>query len=60
MDYTLGDTIRRDPYHAHLLHTKLTRHLAAIYPTLRDELMVALHDTIEVEGNGARSHDTRH
>jgi hypothetical protein len=52
MDYTLGPSIRKDPYHAHLLHSNLTKHLSELFPIVNQEIMVALEEYLVVEGSG--------
>lgn len=46
MDYTLGKTIRLDPYHAPLLHSQLTKHLGSIFGPVNEEIVTALDDLL--------------
>jgi hypothetical protein len=54
MDYTLSPSIRKDPYHAHLLHSQLTKHLTDLFPLVNQEvsLLVILSLTFD-EGSFA-------
>jgi hypothetical protein len=52
MDYTLGPSIRTDPYHAHLLHSQLTKHLDKMFPTLNEEITAALNEYLDVSETG--------
>jgi hypothetical protein len=52
MDYTLGASIRLDPYHAHLLHSQLTKHLDKLFPAVNDEIVAALDEYLVIEDDG--------
>jgi hypothetical protein len=54
MDYTLGPSIREDPYHAHLLHSHLTKKLDNLFPLLNAEVTAALGEYLDLVGDGMR------
>lgn len=53
MDYTLGKSIRLDPYHAPLLHSQLTKHLGDVFGPVNDEIVAAFDEHLGSIGEGA-------
>ncbi|KAH7926831.1 cytochrome P450 [Leucogyrophana mollusca] len=49
IEYTLGPEIERNPYHISIIRSQLTRNLAALYPDIRDEIVVAFDETLQLE-----------
>ncbi|RDB27706.1 Ent-kaurene oxidase [Hypsizygus marmoreus] len=47
--YTLGDRITDNPYHVPIVRSQLTRSLAAIFPSLQEEVAVAFEDIIPAD-----------
>ena len=51
MSWTLGPTIKTDPYHVPLVRTLLTRNLNELFPTLHNEVVDAFNEVIP-QGHG--------
>ncbi|RDB27628.1 Ent-kaurene oxidase [Hypsizygus marmoreus] len=47
--YTLGDRISDNPYHIPIVRSQLTRSLAAIFPSLQEEVAAAFEDIIPAD-----------
>lgn len=52
--YTLGPEIIHTPYHAETIRTQLTRNLSNVYSELRDEILVAFDELLDLQDNGER------
>jgi hypothetical protein len=42
-----------NPYHVHTIRTSLTRNLHACFPDVRDEIVCAFNDVLQLQGSGA-------
>jgi hypothetical protein len=51
-DYTFGMLNRGDMYHTHVIRSRLTRNIAAIFDQVRDEAVGACAELIPVAGDG--------
>lgn len=51
IEYTLSPAIHDDPYHNSILRLQLTRNLGAIYPNVRNELVVAFGEALDLKGD---------
>lgn len=52
VDYTMGPAIAQNPYHIPIVRQQLTRNLAALFPSVREELAQAFSDNIPIDGDG--------
>lgn len=52
VEYTMSPQIHHNPYHIPILQSKLTRSIGALYPGIRDEIITALDDILDLNGNG--------
>ncbi|OBZ73434.1 Ent-kaurene oxidase [Grifola frondosa] len=50
--YTLGPSIRDNPYHIPVVRSQLTRNLAEIFPEVHDEIIASFTDAIPLTGDG--------
>ncbi|KAJ6505852.1 hypothetical protein C8R47DRAFT_1209797 [Mycena vitilis] len=50
---TMGRDLADNPYHIHTIRTNLTRNLHACFPDVRDEIVCAFDDVIQLQGSGA-------
>lgn len=48
----MGWGIEKDPYHAGVVRTSMTRNLSALFPEVRDEIVVAFDDLLPLQGKG--------
>ncbi|KAJ7122772.1 cytochrome P450 [Mycena epipterygia] len=48
--YTMGWGIEKDPYHAGVVRTSMTRNLSTLFPEVRDEIIVAFDDLLPLQG----------
>ncbi|CAL1693826.1 unnamed protein product [Somion occarium] len=46
MKYTFGHEVHDDPIHVEIIRAHLTRHIASIFPDVRDEIVSAFNDHI--------------
>lgn len=53
--YILGPEIEHNPYHITIIQSQLTRSLPRLYPALRDELVVAFEDILNLKDNEWKS-----
>ncbi|KAJ7333989.1 cytochrome P450 [Mycena albidolilacea] len=49
--YTLGRTIAQNPYHQLTVRTSLTRNLHTRFPDVRDEIVCAFGDALQLQGS---------
>ncbi|KAJ6567199.1 cytochrome P450 [Mycena vulgaris] len=50
--YTMGWGIEKDPYHAGVVRTSMTRNLGTLFPEVRDEIVAAFDDLLPLHGKG--------
>ncbi|KAH7906708.1 cytochrome P450 [Hygrophoropsis aurantiaca] len=48
IEYTLGYEIHHNAYHVPIIRSQLTRNLTALYPEIRDEIVVAFEETLQL------------
>ncbi|KAJ7477066.1 cytochrome P450 [Mycena galericulata] len=48
--YTAGWGIEKDPYHAGVVRTSMTRNLGVLFPEVREEIILAFEDLLPVQG----------
>ncbi|KAJ7796325.1 cytochrome P450 [Mycena olivaceomarginata] len=48
-NFTMGRAISKDPYHHHAIRTTLTRNLHACFPEVRDEIVCAFNDVLQLQ-----------
>ncbi|KAJ7132658.1 cytochrome P450 [Mycena filopes] len=48
---TMGASIAENPYHQHTIRTSLTRNLHVCFPEVRDEIICAFDDLLQLQGN---------
>ena len=52
MDYSLGPEIYRNPYHAPITRAHFKRHIADLYPEIRDEMCAVLDEKLDFKTDG--------
>lgn len=52
VQYTLSPAILHDMYHNSILRSQLTRNLGAVYPDIRNELVIAFEETLDLKADG--------
>ncbi|KAF9244079.1 cytochrome P450 [Melanogaster broomeanus] len=52
LEYTMGHDIHYKPYHIQIIRSQLTRSLGVLYPDIRDEVVTAFEEILDLEGNG--------
>ncbi|KIK94712.1 hypothetical protein PAXRUDRAFT_11881 [Paxillus rubicundulus Ve08.2h10] len=52
LEYTLGHDVHHNPFHVAIIRCQLTRNLGNFYPDLRDEIVTAFEETLDLPGNG--------
>ncbi|KIK81319.1 hypothetical protein PAXRUDRAFT_15297 [Paxillus rubicundulus Ve08.2h10] len=55
VEYTLGRGIYHNPYHDAIIRSKLTRNLGILYPSIRDEIVTAFEEILDLQGNEWKS-----
>ncbi|KIJ13789.1 hypothetical protein PAXINDRAFT_80392 [Paxillus involutus ATCC 200175] len=53
--YTLGHDVHYNPYTISIIRSQLTRNLATLYPDIRDEVVTAFEETLDLRGNEWKS-----
>ncbi|KAH7906709.1 cytochrome P450 [Hygrophoropsis aurantiaca] len=48
LEYTLGYETHHNPYHVPIIRSQLTRNLTALYSEIRDEVIVAFEETLQL------------
>ena len=48
----MAPEVHHNPYHLSIVRSQLTRNLGALYPKIRDEIITAFDDVLDLEGNG--------
>ncbi|KIJ21175.1 hypothetical protein PAXINDRAFT_65823 [Paxillus involutus ATCC 200175] len=51
IEYLLGHDVHYNPYHAAIIRSKLTRNLGILYPDIRNEIVTAFKETLDLRGN---------
>ncbi|KAF9230013.1 cytochrome P450, partial [Melanogaster broomeanus] len=51
-EYTLGHDVHYNPYHVQFMRSQLTRGLGTLYPAIRDEVVTAFEEVLDLRGNG--------
>lgn len=52
VEHTLGHGIYNNPYHVNVLLSQLTRNIGALYPQIRNEIIIAFDDILDLSSNG--------
>ncbi|KIJ07003.1 hypothetical protein PAXINDRAFT_91095, partial [Paxillus involutus ATCC 200175] len=55
LEYTLGHDIHYNPYHIPIIRSQLTRNLGILCPDIRDEIVTAFEETLDLRGNEWKS-----
>ncbi|KAF7340466.1 hypothetical protein MVEN_01966900 [Mycena venus] len=53
--HTIGHDLSDNPYHVHAIRTSLTRNLHACFPDVRDEIVCAFNDILQLQGSEWKS-----
>lgn len=48
----MGLEILHNPYHVPIVRSQLTRNIGVLYPEIRDEIIMAFDDVLDLRGNG--------
>ena len=48
----MGSDLRYDAYHITVLRSQLPRKIGSLYPELRDEIITAFDDILDLDDNG--------
>ncbi|KIJ09984.1 hypothetical protein PAXINDRAFT_102115 [Paxillus involutus ATCC 200175] len=51
-EYTLGHDVHHNPYHVAIIRSQLTRNLGILFPDIRDEIVIAFEETLDLQANG--------
>ncbi|KAF9236824.1 cytochrome P450 [Melanogaster broomeanus] len=54
-EYTLGYEVHHNPYTLPIIRTQLTRNIEILYPNLRDEVVTAFEEILDLKGNEWKS-----
>jgi hypothetical protein len=52
VEHTMGQEIYHNPYHIPIVRSQLTRNLGALCLEIRDEIITAFDDVLDLRGNG--------
>jgi hypothetical protein len=52
VERTMGHEIHHNPYHVPIVRSQLTRSLGALCLEIRDEIITAFGDVLDLRGNG--------
>ncbi|KAF9244076.1 hypothetical protein BU15DRAFT_71647 [Melanogaster broomeanus] len=52
LEYTLGRDNHHNSYHIQFMRSQLTRGLGNLYPAIRDEMVTAFEEVLDLNGNG--------
>ncbi|KIJ05361.1 hypothetical protein PAXINDRAFT_93577, partial [Paxillus involutus ATCC 200175] len=55
VEYMLGRDIYHNPYHDAIIRSQLTRNLGILYPGIRDEIVTAFEEILDLQGNEWKS-----
>ncbi|KAF8549777.1 cytochrome P450 [Imleria badia] len=50
VEYTMAPEIHRNPYHDSVVHSQLTRNIGALYPEIRNEVIAAFDEILDLKG----------
>ena len=50
--YTMGDEVHDIPYHIAVVRSQLTRNIGKMYPEIRDEVVTAFDEVLDLRGHG--------
>ncbi|KAF8833162.1 cytochrome P450 [Paxillus ammoniavirescens] len=53
--YTLGHDVYHNPYHVPIIRSQLTRNVGILYPDIRDEMVTAFEEILDLRGNEWKS-----
>ncbi|KAH0837765.1 hypothetical protein J3R83DRAFT_5943 [Lanmaoa asiatica] len=48
----MGSEVHHNPYHITVIRSQLTRNIGVLYPELRDEIITAFHEILNLKGDG--------
>ena len=51
-EFTMGPEYHNDPYHIPVMRSQFPRKIGVLYPELRDEIITAFDDNLNLNGNG--------
>ncbi|KAF8844225.1 cytochrome P450 [Paxillus ammoniavirescens] len=54
-EYTLGHDVHHNPYHVATIRSQLTRNLGILFPDIRDEIVTAFEESLDLQGNEWKS-----
>ena len=57
--YMLGDEVHDTPYHVAVVRSQLTRNIGKMYPEIRDEVVTAFDEVLDLRAYGGQSFFTR-
>ncbi|KIK72907.1 hypothetical protein PAXRUDRAFT_836355 [Paxillus rubicundulus Ve08.2h10] len=60
LEYTWGHDTLYNPYHIPIIRSQLTRNLKILCPDIRDEIVTAFEETLDLRGNGEFVINARH
>ncbi|KAF8549787.1 cytochrome P450, partial [Imleria badia] len=55
IEYTMGPEVHHNSYHIPIVRSQLTRNIGALYPEIRDEIITAFDDVLDLKGNEWKS-----
>ncbi|KIK81320.1 hypothetical protein PAXRUDRAFT_15298 [Paxillus rubicundulus Ve08.2h10] len=55
IEYTLGHDVHYNPYHVAIIRSQLTRNLEILFPNIRDEVVTAFGEILDLPGNEWKS-----
>ncbi|KAF8844228.1 cytochrome P450 [Paxillus ammoniavirescens] len=55
LEYTLGQDAHHNPYHIPIIRSQLTRNLGILYPDIRNEIVTAFEEILDLRGNEWKS-----
>ena len=53
--YTMGDEVHDIPYHVAVIRSQLTWNIGKMYPEIRDEVVTAFDEVLDLRGYGTKS-----
>lgn len=48
----MAPEVHHNPYHIPIVRSQLTRNIGALYPEIRNEIITAFDDILDLNGNG--------
>ncbi|KIJ13827.1 hypothetical protein PAXINDRAFT_13375 [Paxillus involutus ATCC 200175] len=55
LEYMVGHDVYHNTYHVPIIRSQLTRSLGILYPEIRDEIVTAFEETLDLQGNEWKS-----